>query len=72
MANASGSRTAVNEQWFPPLKRCRDNGNCPTALQPQDLLVNANLDLVKQLTRDQACMSAATTFVFNKVLYGGL
>jgi len=68
----SGGGTAIEQQWFPPLASCTDNGgNCQGSLGPRDLLWNAKQDLAKQLTSDQACVTAANTFVFNKVQYGG-
>jgi hypothetical protein len=71
--NNSGTGAAVNQQWFPPLASCTDNGgNCQgQPLGPRDFLWNAKQDLAGQLAHDQACMTAANTFVFNKVQYGG-
>lgn len=71
-ASQSGNSTAVNQQWFPPLASCTDKGgSCQGPLGPRDLLWNAKQDLARQLTSDQACMTAANTYLFNKVQYGG-
>ncbi len=69
--NNSGNGTAVNQQWFPPLKSCTDKGgNCQGPLGPADLLWNAKADLVSQLANDQACSDAAKQYVFSKIPYG--
>jgi len=69
--NSSGNSTAVNQQWFPPLASCTDNGgNCQGPLGPRDFLWNARNDLVSQLTPNSACSNAAQSYVFSKFTNG--
>jgi hypothetical protein len=72
-ANNSGNNAGYSGQDWPPLTSCTDkNGTCQGPLGPRDLLGNAKTDLTRQLSIDQACMNAANTFVFSKILYGGI
>ena len=69
----SGAGTADDQQKFPELKSCKDKGgDCAQKLEPKDLLWNAKNDLVSQLSNNPSCSSAATTYLYNVVTYGGL
>ena len=67
--NASSTATAAKED-FPPLASCSDPFfkpplRCPG---PWQLVQNAKGDLIHELIVNQACRSAATLYVFSKLL----
>jgi hypothetical protein len=70
--NQSSNGAAINQQWFPELKSCRDNGgDCSlTGPLPRDLLFNAKNDLVNQLRNNTLCQQAAKTWVYDVVEKG--
>ncbi len=72
--NNSGTGTAVNQQWFPPLASCTDNrGTCRgQPLGPRDFIWNARNDLASQLTPNSTCSNAAQTYVFSKFTNGDI